>query len=98
MYACTAIDLSALSSNSTRLAAPMSSVMPPLAPEAVSALLAELTAEARPLIPLLGGNARALEYLCAVSRHGYQLARAWTELCERVANKWNVKGLNSPQG
>ena len=101
-YACTAVDPSELSGNSSQFAAPKQYGLGALSPAAAQAILEGIpNIILSAIVPLLGGNARAIVFLRTIANDpsvhgGFDVPTMWSKLETELAHKWNVASLPSP--
>lgn len=99
-YVCTAVDPRALTGASSDWKAPVHFALGPLMPAATEAILHGLPDPAhqlgRRLLPLLGGNPRAVVYLREHLRSTPHLEDVWQRLINEIALKWNLRSFNTP--
>jgi hypothetical protein len=99
-YACTAVDPRALTGASSDWKAPVHFALGPLMPAATKAILHDLPEPAQQLgdrlLPLLGGNPRAVVYLREHLRSAPHLEDVWQKLIDEIALKWNLLSFNTP--
>lgn len=94
-YACTAIDYTAVSDTASAYPSPVFFALEPLDRSSAASMLQALQHDgAVPVLPLLGGNPRAITLYAELAKKGSDEAVIWKQLTENVFHKWNVGSIS----